>query len=159
MFKGLSCSLRWLWVSVIVILFDQFSKYWISTHFSLHNYKSLTSWLGITLLHNTGAAFSFLSQANGWQRWVFVVIAVLVSLVLLMWIKRAPSSAIVKPMAAALILGGALGNLIDRMIHGYVIDFVLVHYKNWYFPAFNLADAAITIGAALLIIKAIFSKN
>lgn len=159
MSKCRACSLRWLWLSTFVILMDQLSKYWVSTHLSLYDYHAVSSWFGFTLLHNTGAAFSFLSNAGGWQRWIFVIIAVVVSLVLLVWIKRCHVKAIIRPVAVALILGGALGNLIDRIVHGYVIDFILVHYKSWYFPAFNLADTAITIGAVLLILCALFAKK
>ena len=159
MSKRYACSLRWLWLSTFVILIDQLSKYWFSTHFSLYEYHALSSWFGFTLLHNAGAAFSFLSNAGGWQRWIFVIIAVVISLSLLVWLKRCHVKMVLQPVAIALILGGALGNLVDRIMHGYVIDFILFHYNKWYFPAFNLADSAITVGAILLLLHAIFSKR
>jgi signal peptidase II len=113
----------------------------------------------MTLLYNTGAAFSFLSGASGWQRWLFVLIAVVVSVMLVLWLKRTDRHQWWLGMGLSLILGGALGNLYDRIIHGFVVDFISVHYQNYYFPAFNLADTAITIGAALLIIDMLFFEK
>jgi signal peptidase II len=104
-------------------------------------------------LHNTGAAFSFLSNASGWQRWVFVGLGVAVSTGILVWLRRLPSKG--QGMLAAglsLIVGGALGNVIDRVLHGHVIDFIRVHWGEHYFPAFNVADSAITVGAALIVL-------
>ncbi len=111
--------------------------------------------LDFTLLHNTGAAFSFLAGASGWQRWFFIGLAAVVSVVLVAWIWRTPRGEKLLPLALSLILGGALGNVIDRVEHGYVVDFIHVHWGAAYFPAFNVADTAITVGAALLILDAL----
>lgn len=151
-------SFQWLWITAVILLADQLCKLWVSFSFHPEEYRSVNSWFGFTLLHNKGAAFSFLDNATGWQRWFFILIALVVSSFLLMWIKRSPKQRIVKPASAALILGGAIGNLLDRLLHGYVIDFIVLHYKGWFFPAFNIADAAITAGAAILILKVCFEK-
>ncbi len=110
------------------------------------------------LLHNTGAAFSFLADAGGWQRWLLLAISCVVSLVIGVWLYRAREDRLLA-LALALILGGALGNLIDRAVAGYVVDFILVHYGNWYFPAFNIADSAITVGGGLLILDMFVGKR
>jgi signal peptidase II len=117
----------------------------------------LFSW---TLAYNTGAAFSFLAGQSGWQRWLFALIAIVVSVVLVVWLKRLKPSETWLAIALALVLGGALGNLVDRVLFGHVIDFILVHWQNrWYFPAFNLADSAITVGAIMLVIDMFISKQ
>ena len=157
--QGNFTALRWLWISSLVIFLDQFSKYGISAAFSLHEHYPITSWFSLVLLHNTGAAFSFLSSETGWQRWFFVSIAVFISLILVIWIKRTTPREVLLPCAIALVLGGSVGNLIDRIVHGYVIDFILVHYKHWYFPAFNLADAAITTGAVFIALHTLFPRK
>ena len=110
--------------------------------------------LNITRIHNTGAAFSFLAGAAGWQRWLFTALAITVSVALLVWLRRIDRESRVLASAVALILGGALGNLIDRLRLGHVIDFIQVHWGEHYFPAFNVADSAITVGAALLLLDA-----
>ncbi len=117
----------------------------------------LFSW---TLAYNTGAAFSFLAGQSGWQRWLFALIAIVVSVVLVVWLKRLKPNETWLAIALALVLGGALGNLVDRVLFGHVIDFILVHWQNrWYFPAFNLADSAITVGAIMLVIDMFTSKQ
>ena len=111
--------------------------------------------LNFTRLHNTGAAFSLLAGADGWQRWFFIGLAFVVSTILIIWIFRLPRGDKLLSMALALILGGAIGNVIDRILYGHVIDFIQVHWQDAYFPAFNVADSAITIGAGLLILDAL----
>ncbi len=147
--------LRWLWLSVAVVALDQASKAHVSAVFSLYESMPLFPGLNITLLHNTGAAFSFLSSAAGWQRWFFVAIALVVSVVIVLWLRRLEAGQRWQAVALALVLGGALGNLWDRMVFGYVVDFIDVYYDRWHWPAFNVADSAITIGAAMLIIDAL----
>lgn len=109
----------------------------------------------LTLLHNEGAAFSFLSDAGGWQRWLLILISTGVSGVIGLWLYRIRHTERLLAVALALILGGAVGNLVDRVLNGYVVDFILLHYRDWYFPAFNLADAAISVGAAVMILDMI----
>jgi signal peptidase II len=111
--------------------------------------------LDFTLLYNKGAAFSFLADQSGWQRWFFTAVSVGVSVMLIVWIKRLPRGAVWLPIALALILGGAIGNLIDRVIYGHVVDFISVHWNNRYFPAFNIADSAITLGAIMMVLDVI----
>lgn len=147
-----SCfMLRWLWLSVVVIVLDQLSKYYFNHHLSLHEQLPVMPFFSFTLAYNTGAAFSFLSDASGWQRWFFISIAAIASVVLVVWMKRLRSDEKLQAAALALILGGALGNVWDRIALGYVVDFLLFYYDIYYFPAFNLADSAITLGAGLLI--------
>ncbi len=144
--------LKWLWLSVVVVVLDQGSK-WLASHFlELHEPVALIPMLNFTLMHNTGAAFSLLSDAGGWQRWLFVVLAVVISAVIVTWMRKLKAGQAWLAAALALVLGGALGNVWDRVVLGYVIDFIDVFYGRWHWPAFNVADAAITIGAAMLII-------
>jgi signal peptidase II len=146
---------RWLWLSVLLIVADQASKGWIETHYELGEFTPVFFWLDITRLHNPGAAFSFLADAGGWQRWFFSILAVVVSVALLVWLRTLHGRRdLVLALALALVLSGAIGNVIDRFEHGYVIDFIHVHWQQAYFPAFNIADAAITVGAILLIYDA-----
>ncbi len=151
----------WLWLSVVIAVLDQLSKYYMSQILTLCEPGNCSSLVllpvfKLTLLHNEGAAFSFLSDAGGWQRWVLVAISTIVSAVLVMWIARLKANEKWLALALALILGGAAGNLIDRIQFGYVVDFVVVHYESAYFPAFNVADSAITVGAALWILDMLF---
>ncbi len=149
----------WLWISVAVFVLDYFTKIWAS-HSLIYGWpRPVLSFLSWTLAHNTGAAFSFLHDAGGWQRWFFVAIALLVSSALLVWLKRLPSGSRWLPIAIALLLGGALGNLYDRALTGYVVDFIHVHYQGWNFPAFNIADCGITVGAVMLIIDSLFLES
>ena len=144
--------LKWLWVTVLVIVLDQLTKLWASTALNYAESVAIIPFFNLTLMHNTGAAFSFLSEAGGWQRWFFALVALVISGVILVWLKRLPSDKVWLAVALALVLGGALGNVWDRIYYGYVIDFLDVYYRNWHWPAFNLADTAIFIGAVLLII-------
>ncbi|MBX9915603.1 MAG: signal peptidase II [Pseudomonadaceae bacterium] len=146
--------LAWLWLSVLVFVLDQVTKVYFEDTLSLYQQIVLIpDYFSWTLAYNTGAAFSFLADADGWQRWFFAAIALVVSVVLVVWLKRLKSYETRLAIALALVLGGALGNLFDRVAYGHVIDFILVHWQNrWYFPAFNLADSAITLGAAMLVL-------
>ena len=144
----------WLWLSLVVIVLDQATKFLVTRFLELYERVDVLPVLDFTLLHNTGAAFSMLAGASGWQRWFFIGLAGVVSVVLIVWIWRIPRGEKLLPLALALILGGAIGNVIDRVWHGYVVDFIHAHWGEAYFPAFNIADSAITIGAALLILDA-----
>lgn len=145
----------WLAVTALVILFDWQTKAMATEALELYRPVGVFPWLNMTLAHNYGAAFSFLSDAGGWQRWFFVVLASAVSLVLVVWLIRLPRKEWVTALGLALILGGAIGNLIDRIQLGYVVDFIDVYYKDWHYPAFNVADSAITCGVILLLLDVI----
>jgi signal peptidase II len=149
-------GIRWLWISFLVVVIDQLSKFWIERNMSLGDRFQVLPILDIVRAHNTGAAFSFLATAGGWQRWMFSGVAVGVSLLLLYWL-RSLSIATHKLLATGLtlILGGAIGNVIDRFEHGYVVDFVHAHWGNAYFAAFNVADAAISVGAVFVVLDAV----
>ena len=151
-----SGALKWLWISLVVVALDQITKLAVVGALTLHEQIPLVPYFNLTLAHNPGAAFSFLSDAGGWQRWFFTAIALGVSVAIMMWLKRLPSNDRWMAIALALILGGALGNVWDRMTLGYVIDFLDFYVDQWHWPAFNIADSAITIGAVMLGIDAIF---
>ena len=149
--------LKFLWLSVVVLVLDQASKF--AANNALELYASITvipGYFNFMLAYNEGAAFSFLSDAGGWQRWFFSGLAGVISIILLIWIAKLKSHETLTAIALSLILGGALGNLIDRVLYGHVIDFIQWHYEELFWPAFNLADSAIFLGAALLIIHALF---
>lgn len=148
----MSGKLNWLWLSVLVFGVDQLAKWWVINEFSLYEQLHIFPFFSLTLTYNPGAAFSFLGDASGWQRWFLSSVAIVVSIVLVGWLKQLRSDESWQACALALILGGAVGNLLDRVLNGYVIDFLLFYYENWYFPAFNLADSAITVGAIMLIL-------
>jgi signal peptidase II len=149
----------WLWLSLFVIVFDQATKFLVTRFLELYERVEVLPVLDFTLLHNTGAAFSILADASGWQRSFFVVLGIVVSLALIVWLWRLPRGEKFLPLALALIVGGAIGNVIDRIAHGYVIDFIHAHWGGAYFPAFNIADSAITIGAALMILDAFRERH
>ena len=154
-------ALGWLWLSALVIAVDQASKALIVARLTLYERHAWLPVLEVTRLHNRGAAFSFLSDASGWQHYFFIAIAVGVSAALAWWLGR-PGMARNRLLAAglALILGGAVGNLIDRLCRGHVVDFIHFHwFDSWYFPAFNAADTAITVGAALLLLDALLDAR
>lgn len=151
-------GLRWLWLAGLVLILDQLTKIWVLNDMDLYQSISVLPFFNLTYVHNYGAAFSFLSDAGGWQRWFFTAIALTVSIVILVWLKQTKKEQVLLPCAFSFILGGALGNLYDRLVYGYVVDFLDFHVGNWHWPAFNLADSAIFIGAALLIIDA-FRNN
>lgn len=144
--------MNWYRLALIVVVVDQLTKRWISESFQYGEQLELLPVLDLTLAHNTGAAFSFLHDAGGWQRWFFAGIAGVVSVFIAIWIARLKANQYLLLAALALVLGGAVGNLIDRMHLGYVIDFVSVHWGDHYFPAFNVADSAITVGAILMVL-------
>jgi len=141
----------WLGIALIVILADQFTKTLILGDFHVGDSRYVTSFFNVVRVHNTGAAFSFLAGAAGWQRWFFVALG-LVATGFIVWMLNRHGGQRMFGWALSLILGGALGNVIDRLLHGYVVDFIQVHYQNAYFPSFNVADSAITVGAGLLIL-------
>jgi signal peptidase II len=157
--RGVGFSLpQWLLLSALVIVLDQISKAWITTHFVFGESVTVLSVFNLVLAHNTGAAFSFLNDAGGMQRWLFSVIAIAAS-IWIVWLLRKHAVQTLFALALSLILGGALGNLIDRLAYGYVVDFLSFHWDTHYFPAFNLADSAITCGAALLILESFIGKK
>jgi signal peptidase II len=147
-------ALGYLSLTLLVIVLDQFTKSAVERSLQLYQSFVVLPVFEITRLHNPGAAFSFLAGAAGWQRWLFTVLAIIVSAALVLWLKRIDSEARMLASAVALILGGALGNVVDRFRLGYVIDFLNFHWGLHYFPAFNVADSSITIGAALLLLDA-----
>lgn len=149
---------RWLLVSAVVIVLDQLTKAAIMSHFVLNEGLAVTPFFNLVLAHNTGAAFSFLHDAGGMQRWLFSAIAIVASIWIVWMLRRHPSQKLFS-FALALILGGALGNLIDRIAYGYVVDFLDFHWSGYHFAAFNLADSGITCGAALLIWDSLTGKE
>ena len=153
--NGIS-SLRWFALAAIVVLLDQLTKLWIVSDFVLGDSRYVSSFFNLVRAHNEGAAFSFLSDAGGWQRWFFTVLSTVISLVIIVWVVRLPRQKILEAVALSLILGGALGNLYDRATLGYVVDFLDFHWAGWHFAAFNVADMAISVGAGLIIIEALF---
>ncbi|WP_337842958.1 signal peptidase II [Rheinheimera sp.] len=142
---------HWWWLMVLVLVADQLSKVWVIQNFSLGESIALLPVFNFTYARNYGAAFSFLGDASGWQRWFFTAIAVVVSTVLAVWLSRLKKGQWKLSLALALIISGAVGNLIDRSLYGYVVDFLHVFYQDWHYPIFNIADCAISVGAALLI--------
>lgn len=154
--------IRWqygLLLSILILIFDQLTKIWIVQQFQLYEVQAITSFFNLTLAHNPGAAFSFLANAGGWQRWFFTVIASLMSIVLLVWLYQLRQGQKFQAVAVSLILGGAIGNLWDRVTLGYVIDFLDFYWNSYHWPAFNVADSAITVGAIMLGFEMIFFKN
>jgi signal peptidase II len=149
-------AFAWLLMSVLIVVLDLWTKNIATESLTLYRPVELTSWLNMTLAHNYGAAFSFLSDAGGWQRWLFTGLASVVTVVLIVWLLRLPAREKLTGGALGLIIGGAVGNLIDRINNGYVVDFIDVYYKDWHWPAFNLADSAITGGVILLVIDGLF---
>jgi signal peptidase II len=143
--------LPWLGLALIILIADQFTKVLILGAFRLGDSTTVTSFFNIVRAHNTGAAFSFLAAASGWQRWLFTGIGV-VATVFIVWMLRSHAGQKLFSFSLACILGGAIGNVVDRLLHGYVVDFLQVHWHGWYFPAFNVADSAITVGAICLVL-------
>lgn len=145
--------LKWLWLSLLALILDQVSKFVIADSMQLYQSIPITSFFKLTYVRNTGAAFSFLSDAGGWQRWFFAGLAILISMVIVVWLTRLKQHETLLAVALALVLGGAIGNLIDRLVYGYVIDFLDVFYQTWHWPAFNVADSAITLGVMLMLLE------
>ena len=142
--------LVWLWLAVLAVVLDQATKLAAEHWLTYAQPVFLLPVLDFTLLYNKGAAFSFLANQEGWQRWFFTAVSIGVSFMLVVWLKRLPRGAVWLPIALTLILGGAIGNLIDRLVYGHVVDFISVHWGSSYFPAFNIADSAITLGAIMM---------
>ncbi|MDG1694391.1 MAG: signal peptidase II [Porticoccaceae bacterium] len=160
--QSLSASkqlLTLLSIALLVFVFDQLTKIWIVNHFVYGASEAVNSFFNVVRVHNFGAAFSFLNNEGGWQRWGFSVFAALVSLVILVWITRLSPQQKLEGLALALILGGALGNLYDRIALGYVVDFLDFHWSGRHFPAFNIADSAITVGAVLILIEGFLKQS
>jgi signal peptidase II len=152
--------LRWLWLSALVVGLDQVTKLWAEAALAGRPPLNLLPHLDLRLAYNTGAAFSFLSDAGGWQRWFFVGLASLVSGILLVWLARLPARERLTGAALALVIGGAVGNLIDRLLYGHVIDFIDVYWDaSLHWPAFNIADSAISVGVVLLVAEAILTRR
>ena len=149
----------WLLLSALVVLADQLSKSYITSHYGEFEFTTVLPVLDITRMHNVGAAFSFLATASGWQRWLFITLAVTVSIGIVVWLYRMPRSQGLLACGLALVLGGAIGNVIDRIRLGAVVDFIHFHWDRAYFPAFNIADSAITVGAACLILDAMLEPK
>lgn len=146
---------HWAWITVLVIILDQLTKILADNQLQYHVPVEVMPMFNLTLMYNKGAAFSFLASAGGWQRWFFLTLTSVVSIFLFFWIRKLKTHQTYQYIALALILGGAIGNLIDRAIYGYVIDFLDVYFQQSHWPAFNIADSAITLGAILLIIDII----
>lgn len=149
---------RLWWLMLLVLVLDQLTKQIVIANMQLFESIPLLPVFNLTYVRNHGAAFSFLSDAGGWQRWFFTAIALVISLVLAVWLARNNKTQLKLNLALSLVLAGAIGNLIDRTLYGYVIDFLHLHYQDWHYPAFNIADSAICIGAVLLIWDS-FSNN
>ncbi|WP_420843485.1 signal peptidase II [Lonsdalea britannica] len=154
-----STGLRWLWLALVVLVVDLGSKQWVMTHFQLGESLPLIPFFNLTYAHNPGAAFSFLADKDGWQRWFFAVIALAITAALLVMMYRSSASQKLNNMAYAMIIGGAVGNLTDRLVHGYVIDFVDFYINGWHYPIFNIADAGICIGALLIVLEGFFVSS
>ncbi|MCG8392421.1 MAG: signal peptidase II [Pseudomonadales bacterium] len=150
--RGLPGQLIWLWLTTVVIVLDQITKHMVVARFSLYERLEVFPHFNLTLAYNTGAAFSFLADAGGWQRWFFTAIAVGASIMILVWLTRLKATEKMQGAALALILGGALGNFYDRLVLGHVVDFLDFYWGDYHFPAFNIADTAITIGAGLILL-------
>lgn len=150
----------WLLLSIAVVVFfaDQLTKLWIVNQYIYGASEPVTSFFNLVRVHNFGAAFSFLNNEGGWQRWGFSIFAALVSLVILVWITRLSTQQKLEGLALALILGGALGNLYDRLTLGYVVDFLDFHWSGRHFPAFNIADSAISVGAVLILVEGFIKR-
>lgn len=152
-------GLRWYWVVVLVFIADQVSKQWVLANFDLYESIKLLPIFSFTYVRNYGAAFSFLSDAGGWQKWLFTFIAIGFSTLLTIWLRKQPTQMWRLNLAYTLVIGGALGNLIDRLQHGFVVDFIDFYWNKSHFPAFNIADSAICVGAALIIIDSFISDR
>ena len=151
--------MKWLWVSGVVLVLDQCSKLLADALLVLHQPVALVPFVNLRLAYNAGAAFSFLGNASGWQRWFFIALALLVMTVLVIWLRRLAADQARTALALSLILGGAAGNLIDRVVYGHVVDFIDCYYHSWHWPTFNVADSAITVGACLLVLDALLAHR
>lgn len=152
-------GLIWLWISVLVLVLDQWTKNIASSSLELYVPNKITDFFNLTLMHNKGVAFSLLADQSGWQRYFLSVLALVIIVWLLYWLFKNRHTQKLQNVSLVLVIGGALGNVYDRIMLGYVVDFIELHYKGYYWPAFNLADSAICLGAVLLIIDAIKNKD
>ena len=152
-------NMNLLWLSGLVVALDQLTKYLAETSLDYRMPVNVFTGLNMTLVYNKGAAFSFLSDAGGWQRWFFMTLSIIISIALVYWLRSVDRNRKHLAWGLALILGGAIGNLIDRSLYGHVIDFIDVYYSSWHWPAFNIADSAITLGAGLLILDMFTHKE
>ncbi|MEM1243689.1 MAG: signal peptidase II [Pseudomonadota bacterium] len=152
-------NLSWLFISLFIIIADQITKIIALAHLSYATPVAVMPFVNLTLAFNKGAAFSMLGQAGGWQLWFFSCVAIAVSVGLGIYLYHLPKKGWLTKLAIALIIGGALGNVVDRVLRGYVIDFIDVYVKQWHWPVFNVADSAITIGAILFIITLMFNSK
>ena len=150
--------LKYLIISAVIIGLDQVTKWLMVSWLALYETVAIMPYFNLTMAHNHGAAFSFLAQAGGWQRWFFIVLALAISTVLVVWLAKLKPEAKLEAISLSLILGGAIGNVIDRIVYGYVIDFLDIYIGSSHWPAFNVADSAICIGAVLLIIDSFKSE-
>jgi signal peptidase II len=152
-------KLRWVILILLILAADQATKLWVLAALQPYDVIPVLPSLNLTLVFNEGAAFSFLADAGGWQRWFFVALAVVVSVVLLVWLWRLKPEDRLTAAGLSLVAGGAVGNLIDRIAYGHVVDFVDVYWRAWHWPAFNVADSAITVGVGLLLLEAFLPKR
>ena len=149
----------WYLITLIILFLDQISKTIIVKNFFYGESQAVSNFFNMVRVHNPGAAFSFLSDAGGWQRWALSALAILVSIMIIIWISRLTNEKWLEGLSLSMILGGALGNLWDRLTLGYVVDFLDFHWMSWHFPAFNLADSAISLGALILILDSILASR
>lgn len=153
-------SLGWIWLAVLIVALDQLTKFliepWLAGQPPL---VVIPGFANLVVVYNTGAAFSLLSSASGWQRWLFTGLAVVISALIIYWLRKTPRGEWTTALPLAMILGGAMGNLIDRLRFGHVIDFVDLYYGDWHWPAFNVADASISVGAVVFILAGLFQKK
>ena len=151
--------LKYLFITILVIVFDQASKWLMMSWLSLYETVAVMPYFNLTMAHNEGAAFSFLAQAGGWQRWFFIGLALIISVLLLVWLAKLKPTEKLEAISLSLILGGAIGNVIDRISYGYVVDFIDLYIGHSHWPVFNIADSAICIGAILLIADSFKSET
>ncbi|AWB68541.1 lipoprotein signal peptidase [Saccharobesus litoralis] len=152
-------GLRWIWIAIVVLVLDQVTKLAILDSFQLYERVNYTSFFNLVYVQNFGAAFSFLSDAGGWQRYFFTGIAIAAVVLLSVWMYKTPADKRLMPIGFSLILGGALGNLYDRISYGYVVDFLDFYYQNWHWPAFNVADMGIVVGAGLVLLDSFINQE
>lgn len=152
-------ALRWLWLAVVIVVLDQTTKIWAENVLSAEGSIEVLSWFNFTLAYNRGAAFSFLAAAGGWQRYFFLGIGLVAVIIIVAWLQRLRADEQMTALGLVSILGGAVGNLIDRALYGHVIDFIDWHYAGWHWPAFNIADSAILVGAVLVVLSGLRARK
>lgn len=157
--NAMNSGLSWLWLTLLCLVVDQITKQYVANSMELYQSIEVLSFFNITYVHNLGAAFSFLADQSGWQRWFFTAIAAIASIIFVVWLAKTPKDQKILSIAFALLLSGALGNLIDRVLFGYVIDFLDFYIVSYRWPAFNVADSMIFIGAGLMIFDSFKNGN